>query len=162
MGDTKKVGPTGRFGSRYGVGIRKKLLKVETLQIQKQKCPQCGAPALKRKSKGIFKCRKCSHEFVGGAYLPKTLTGGIIRQMVSQKKFVPEMIEKLTAIPGGKVKEELKEEPKEEKKPAEKSSERKKTKKKVEKKEPKKEKETKETKKEVKKVKKASKKKEEK
>ena len=160
MGNTRKVGSTGRFGSRYGVGIRKKLLKVETLQIQKQKCPQCGAPALKRKSKGIFKCRKCSHEFVGGAYLPKTLTGGIIRQMVSQKKFVPEMIEKLTATPGEEVKEEVKEEPKEEKKPAEKSpartreGERKKIKKK-----PKKEKETK---KEVKKVKKVSKKKEEK
>ena len=111
MGETKKVGPTGRFGVRYGVGIRKKLLKVETLQIQKQKCPQCGAPALKRKSKGIFKCRKCSHEFVGGAYLPKTLTGGIIRQMVSQKKFVPEMIEKLTAVPiKGEGLQEVKEE----------------------------------------------------
>jgi len=158
MGDTKKVGPTGRFGVRYGVGIRKKLLKVETLQIQKQKCPQCGAPALKRKSKGIFKCRKCSHEFVGGAYMPKTLTGGIIRQMVSQKKFVPEMIEKLTETPTKgeekEVKEEINEEKKEEKRP--------KTKKKDETKEIKKEKETKkEVKKDkVKKPKKASKKKE--
>ncbi|MCH7902789.1 50S ribosomal protein L37Ae [archaeon] len=156
MGETKKVGPTGRFGVRYGVGIRKKLLKVETLQIQKQKCPQCGAPALKRKSKGIFKCRKCSHEFVGGAYLPKTLTGGIIRQMVSQKRFVPEMIEQLSGTP---TMEEAKEgETKEEKKATKESPVADTHKDKREKKEPKKEKETK-AKKEVKK---ASKEKEEK
>ncbi|HZX19912.1 MAG TPA: 50S ribosomal protein L37ae [archaeon] len=92
MGDTKKVGSTGRFGARYGVGIRKKLLKVEPLQLQKQKCPNCGSLVLKRLSKGIFKCRKCDYKFVGGAYLPKTLTGGLIYQMVSQKKFAPESI----------------------------------------------------------------------
>jgi len=115
MGVTKKVGSTGRFGSRYGVGIRKKLLKVETLQIQKQKCPNCGAPAVKRKSRGIFACKKCTHEFVGGAYLPKTLTGGLISQMVSQKRFVPAAIEELSEIKEG-TKEEIKEEIKEEKK----------------------------------------------
>jgi len=100
MGETKKVGSTGRFGSRYGVGIRKKLLKVESLQIQKQKCPNCGFPTVKRKSKGIFACKKCSHEFVGGAYTPKTITGGLISQMVSQKRFVPEAIEKLSEAKG--------------------------------------------------------------
>lgn len=164
MGNTKKVGSTGRFGARYGVGIRKKLLKVETLQLQKQKCPQCGAPALKRLSKGIFRCRKCSHEFVGGAYMPKTLTGKIIRQMVSQKKFVPEMVEQLKAVPiKGEGLEGLKEAPEgspagEKKEDVKEVKEPKKTKKKVDKKEHKKEKEVKEKKE----VKKASKKKEEK
>ena len=86
MGDTKKVGSAGRFGSRYGVGIRKRILKVEPKQIQKNNCPNCGAPAIKRKSKGVFYCKKCSFEFVGGAYTTKTLAGGIVSQIVSQKR----------------------------------------------------------------------------
>ncbi|MCR4369320.1 MAG: 50S ribosomal protein L37ae [archaeon] len=95
MGDTKKVGSTGRFGARYGVGIRKKLLKVEPKQYAEKKCPACGSNRVNRRSKGIFRCTKCAHEFVGGAYLPKTLTGGLIAQMVSQKKFSAQATEAL-------------------------------------------------------------------
>ncbi len=109
MGNTKKVGSTGRFGSRYGVGIRKKLLKIEPRQKEKQICINCGSNSLKRKSKGIFECNKCGYRFVGGAYLPKTLSGGIILQMISQKQFTPESLGKLT-----KKEEEVKEEAKEE------------------------------------------------
>mgnify|MGYP001588885246 CR=1 FL=1 len=107
MGNTEKVGSTGRFGSRYGVGIRKRLLKIESRSNSKRgrgaqgrKCPNCGFNTVKRLSKGVFDCRKCSHQFVGGAYLPQTLTGGIISQMVSQKKFVPEMIAQLEKAGG--------------------------------------------------------------
>ncbi len=96
MDGTSKVGSTGRFGSRYGIGIRRKLLKVEPLQTQKHACPSCGSASVKRKSRGIFECRKCSHAFVGGAYLPQTLAGGIISKMVSQKVFAPEMVAQLT------------------------------------------------------------------
>lgn len=102
MGNTKKVYSTGRFGSRYGVGIRKRLLKIEpTQRKENRKCPNCGAISVKRKSKGVFSCGKCRHEFVGGAYVAQTLTGGIIQQMVSQKKFVPEMIETLEKLKEG-------------------------------------------------------------
>ncbi|PIN85409.1 MAG: hypothetical protein COV47_02290 [Candidatus Diapherotrites archaeon CG11_big_fil_rev_8_21_14_0_20_37_9] len=87
MGQTKKVGSAGRFGSRYGVGIRKKLLKVEDKQKEAKECPNCGSPAVKRKSAGIFNCSKCGHEFVGGAYFTRTLTGKIISKIVSQKSF---------------------------------------------------------------------------
>ena len=97
MGETKKVASTGRFGSRYGVGIRKKVLKVESIQVQKKFCPNCGSNNVKRKSAGIFFCNKCSHKFVGGAYLPKTLTGKIISQMVSQKKFAPKELEEISS-----------------------------------------------------------------
>lgn len=95
MGNTQKVYTTGRFGPRGGVGIRKRLLKVESVQQKGRTCPNCSSHSMRRKSKGVFFCRKCSHEFVGGAYLAQTLTGTIIRQMVSQKKFVPEMLEAL-------------------------------------------------------------------
>lgn len=99
MAETRKVASAGRFGSRYGVGIRRKLLKVEPFQLQKHVCPSCGFQKVKRKGRGIFECRKCLHAFVGGAYLPQTLTGGIISKMVSQKMFSPEVIQQLSKGP---------------------------------------------------------------
>ncbi len=96
MAGTLKVGSVGRFGSRYGVGIRRKLLKIEPLQLQKHVCPSCGSRRVKRLSKGIFSCSKCLHEFVGGSYVPQTLAGGIISKMVSQRAFAPELVETLS------------------------------------------------------------------
>jgi len=87
MGRTKKVDSTGRFGSRYGVGIRKRVLKVEQQQKIKQKCPDCNLGKLKRKAAGVYQCSKCKKEFAGGAYIPETMTGSLIKKIVSQKKF---------------------------------------------------------------------------
>ena len=89
MGQTKKVHTAGRFGSRYGVGIRKRVLKVEMKQKARHECPFCGFTKLKRLSKGIFVCGKCDSKFAGGTYTPSTLSGNIIKRMVQQKKFVP-------------------------------------------------------------------------
>ena len=93
MAKQKKVRSAGRFGSRYGIGIRRKLLKVEDKQKLKYACPSCGSPTVKRMSKGIFFCKKCSHKFTGGAYIPQTLTGAIVNKIVTQKKFLPFMAE---------------------------------------------------------------------
>lgn len=87
VGKTKKVWTAGRFGSRYGVGIRKRLLKIESNQKQKHSCPSCGFLTLKRASSGIFKCKKCSSTFAGGTFLPSTMTGSIVRKIISQKAF---------------------------------------------------------------------------
>lgn len=87
VGKTKKVWTTGRFGSRYGVGIRKRLLKIERNQKQKHSCPSCGFQRLKRVSSGIFRCKKCSNTFAGGTFLPSTMTGSIVRKIISQKAF---------------------------------------------------------------------------
>jgi len=100
MSSTKKVKSTGRFGSRYGVGIRKRLLDIEPEQKAKNKCPDCGSYNVKRVSKGIFECKKCNAKFVGGAYLPQTLAGKIINQMVSLKSFSQEMIASLSKAKG--------------------------------------------------------------
>ena len=90
MGNTKKVGSAGRFGSRYGIGIRKKLLKIESKQEKNYPCPFCGFKKVGRKAAGLYSCRKCRATFAGGAYLPSTLPGSIIRKTVSQKGFASE------------------------------------------------------------------------
>ena len=58
MGNTKKVGKAGRFKARYGVGIRKKLAKVESKQKSKYPCPRCEFTSVKREKKGVFHCSK--------------------------------------------------------------------------------------------------------
>lgn len=87
MGKTAKVKTAGRFGSRYGVGIRKRLIKVETAQKKKHRCPECGFPRVKRLAAGIYICKKCNARFAGGAYTPETMSGRIVKKMIAQKSF---------------------------------------------------------------------------
>jgi len=87
MGNTKKVRPTGRFGSKYGVGIRKRVSKVEDKQKAYAECPFCGFKRVRRKAAGLFACKKCDAEFTGGAYQAHTLLGKSIKKMVTQKSF---------------------------------------------------------------------------
>tara|TARA_Y100000310_G_C20702171_1_gene830941 strand:+ start:7093 stop:7635 length:543 start_codon:yes stop_codon:yes gene_type:complete len=91
MGKTAKVKTTGRFGSRYGVGIRKRVVKVEKVQKQKHRCPKCGFIRVKRLAAGIYTCTKCNIKIAGGAYIPETMSGSIVRKMVAQKQFLPYM-----------------------------------------------------------------------
>lgn len=98
MANTKKVKKAGRLGSRYGVGIRKKLLKVEEKQERKYACPFCGFKKVKRKAAGLFVCRKCKARFAGGAYLPTTLPGSLIKKTVFQKSFASKEAELEEAI----------------------------------------------------------------
>jgi len=67
---SKKSKSAGRFGSRYGKKIRDRLVKVETKQRVKQKCPFCEKLGVKRVSKGVWQCtrKKCSKKFAGGVY----------------------------------------------------------------------------------------------
>ncbi len=125
MSKTKKVGLTGRFGSRYGVGIRKRLLKTEKLQRQKQECPNCGKKNVKRLAKGIFQCNSCGFKFAGGAYIPETLTGKLVKKMVLQKKFSAQEFQELEQLEQTLLNEEQK---RKEKTKAKKSKSSKKTK----------------------------------
>lgn len=68
MTSTKKVGSTGRFGARYGLTTRQKVLAVEKKQRIKYECPSCLKLAVKRISKGIWSCNKCSHKFTGKTF----------------------------------------------------------------------------------------------
>jgi large subunit ribosomal protein L37Ae len=93
MVKTKKVRSTGRFGSRYGVGIRKRILTVEDKQSNLSACPFCGFDRIKRVSAGLFNCTKCSAKFTGGAYVTETLVGKTVKKIISQKSFIADNVE---------------------------------------------------------------------
>jgi large subunit ribosomal protein L37Ae len=78
---TKKVGSTGRFGSRYGVRARTRVRNIELSQKAKHPCPSCGHQKVKRISTSIWQCKKCNIKFAGGAYQPKTESGQNIEKM---------------------------------------------------------------------------------
>ena len=68
----KKTKSAGRFRARYGKSVRTKLIKVESKQRKKQKCPFCGKLGVKRLSKGIWKCPRCKKKFASDAYYLKS------------------------------------------------------------------------------------------
>ena len=72
---TKKVGPAGRFQSRYGVRARTRVRNVEIIQKEKHNCPSCGNKSVKRIGTSIWQCKKCGVKIAGGAYTPRTEAG---------------------------------------------------------------------------------------
>lgn len=68
---TVKVGSAGRFATRYGVKSRTQIAAIEGKMRALHPCPRCGQVRVKRLGAGIWKCRRCSCVFAGGAYLPK-------------------------------------------------------------------------------------------
>ena len=88
---TKKVGPVGRFGARYGVRARSRVRNVELVQRQKHVCPSCGNKKVKRVSTSIWQCGKCNVKFAGGAYIPKTEAGQAVDKMLRGEIEAPTM-----------------------------------------------------------------------
>jgi large subunit ribosomal protein L37Ae len=80
LGRTKKVGPTRGLGPRYGSTVRKRYVKVIAGLKKAHRCPQCGFVRVKRESVGVWKCRKCSFTFTGGAYTPVTKLGVVAKR----------------------------------------------------------------------------------
>jgi len=70
MSGTKKVKSAGRFGARYGLKLKKKIVAIEKIQRKKQTCPECKSKTLKRIASGIWECKKCGNKMAGKAYVP--------------------------------------------------------------------------------------------
>ncbi len=83
---TKKVGSTGRYGSRYGTRTKKIAAVIEKLQKQKHKCPECERNTLKRSASGIWNCGKCGLQIGGGAYLPESVATKVIVESLKKQK----------------------------------------------------------------------------
>lgn len=77
---TKKAGPTGGLGARYGSTVRKRQVKVLTELRKAHKCPHCGSMSVRRESVGVWECRKCRLTFTGGAYTPATKLGVVAKR----------------------------------------------------------------------------------
>ncbi len=88
---TKKMGPAGRFGPRYGVRDRVRWRDVHRREKAPHTCPSCGRPKVVRAGTAIWACRKCGTKFVGGAYYPRTDAG------LSVEKAIQGVLEKLRA-----------------------------------------------------------------
>jgi large subunit ribosomal protein L37Ae len=81
MPRTKKVKLAGRYGARYGVRVRKNVVKIETEQRKKYVCKKCGKKNVKRAGTGIWECRSCGHKFAGGTYIPVTPASKLMEKL---------------------------------------------------------------------------------
>ncbi len=81
---SKKTKSVGRYGVRYGARLRKDILKIDLTAKGIHRCPRCRLNAVKRKSVGLWLCRKCNYEFTGGAWRPETLAAKRINRVAGQ------------------------------------------------------------------------------
>merc|ERR1712117_439876 len=83
---TKKVGITGKYGTRYGASLRKTVKKMEVSQHAKYTCSFCGKDNMKRKVVGIWKCgtKNCSVVMAGGAWTCFTTNGATVRSAIKR------------------------------------------------------------------------------
>ncbi|TFG07354.1 MAG: 50S ribosomal protein L37ae [Promethearchaeota archaeon] len=88
MGKTKKVGLTGRYGTRYGATVRKRIrAAMEKMKGGKIKCPRCiTLGSVYRVSTGIWHCKKCGATFTGGAYDIETPRGAESFRVAKRKQ----------------------------------------------------------------------------
>ena len=69
---TQKTGATARFGSRYGVSVRRRAGKAIAKSKRAYTCPVCQYQRVKRQASGIWVCKKCGQTFAGGVWEPFT------------------------------------------------------------------------------------------
>ena len=69
---TKKVGITGKYGTRYGASLRKVIKKIEISQHSRYTCKFCGKDSVRRKAVGIWECKRCKKTMAGGAWTLNT------------------------------------------------------------------------------------------
>merc|ERR1712130_718465 len=84
MGRTKKVGITGKYGTRYGASLRKTVKKMEISQHSKYCCSFCGKDKMKRVAVGVWYChdKNCRIYVAGGAWNYSTVTAASVRSAV--------------------------------------------------------------------------------
>jgi large subunit ribosomal protein L37Ae len=81
---TKKVGITGKYGTRYGSTLRKLLRKIEVSQHSAYRCVFCGKDSVKRTCVGIWECKSCRKVVAGGAYTLSTASAVTVRSTIGR------------------------------------------------------------------------------
>ncbi|XP_054266474.1 60S ribosomal protein L37a isoform X1 [Macrosteles quadrilineatus] len=88
---TKKVGITGKYGTRYGASLRKMVKKMEITQHSKYTCSFCGKEAMKRSCVGIWNCKRCKRTVAGGAWVYSTTAATSVRSAVKRLREVNDL-----------------------------------------------------------------------
>lgn len=81
---TKKVGVTGKYGTRYGATLRKLMRKIEISQHATYRCAFCGKDSVKRTCVGIWACKSCKKVVAGGAYSLSTASAVTVRSTIGR------------------------------------------------------------------------------
>ncbi|KAJ2083250.1 60S ribosomal protein L43 [Coemansia sp. RSA 988] len=79
---TRKVGITGKYGTRYGASLRKVVKKIEITQHNRYDCTFCGKHSVKRSAVGIWKCHGCRRTMAGGAWTVDTQSAAAVRSTI--------------------------------------------------------------------------------
>ncbi|KAG8913149.1 60S ribosomal protein L43 [Tulasnella sp. 417] len=79
---TKKVGITGKYGTRYGASLRKQVKKMEITQHARYTCTFCGKDSVKRTHVGIWHCKACKKTIAGGAWNMSTTAAATVRSTI--------------------------------------------------------------------------------
>ncbi|KAJ3333756.1 signal transducing kinase of the PAK [Blyttiomyces sp. JEL0837] len=87
---TKKVGVSGRYGTRYGASLRKQVRKFVVTQHAKYTCTFCGKDAVKRQSVGIWECKGCKKVMAGGAWTVGTTNAATVRGTIRRLRELTE------------------------------------------------------------------------
>jgi large subunit ribosomal protein L37Ae len=66
---TKKIGPTGWMGPRYGIRIRRRVIDIDRARARPAACPRCSTMTIHRVASGIFECRRCGTRYASNAYV---------------------------------------------------------------------------------------------
>mmetsp|Transcript_11285 Transcript_11285/g.31956 ORF Transcript_11285/g.31956 Transcript_11285/m.31956 type:complete len:95 (+) Transcript_11285:96-380(+) len=83
---TKKVGITGKYGTRYGASLRKIVKRYEILQRTRYACPFCGKEGVRRVAGGIWKCSPCGKVMAGGCWMLATGPATTARTTINRLK----------------------------------------------------------------------------
>ncbi|KIJ65084.1 hypothetical protein HYDPIDRAFT_88979, partial [Hydnomerulius pinastri MD-312] len=100
---TRKVGVTGKYGTRYGASLRKQVKKMEITQHARYTCTFCGKASshtiplplpwedsVKRQAVGIWSCRSCKKTIAGGAWTVSTTAAATVRSTVRRLRELTE------------------------------------------------------------------------
>ncbi|KAK2070135.1 hypothetical protein P8C59_004659 [Phyllachora maydis] len=87
---TKKVGVTGKYGTRYGASLRKLVKKQEISQHSRYVCTFCGKNSTKRTAVGIWECKSCKRTTAGGAYTVSTPAAAAMRSTLRRLREIAE------------------------------------------------------------------------
>mmetsp|Transcript_53128 Transcript_53128/g.134197 ORF Transcript_53128/g.134197 Transcript_53128/m.134197 type:complete len:99 (+) Transcript_53128:73-369(+) len=85
---TKKVGITGKYGTRYGASLRKIVKKYEIQQRARYACTFCGKESVRRLAGGIWQCQSktCRKTMAGGCWTLTTGAAATARATINRLK----------------------------------------------------------------------------